>query len=55
MNISHCYARGICVDPQPHQFVGAWNFQKLDTDKLDMFHSCDGEVFSSVENVFDCL
>jgi len=39
--ISHFYARDICVDPQPHQFIVARNFQKLDTDKLDMLFSCD--------------
>ena len=32
--ISYFYARGICVDLQPHKFVVARNFQKLDTNKL---------------------
>ena len=56
--ISHFYARGICVDPQPHQFVVARNFQKVDIDKLDMLLSCDDiwdEVFSSFDDVSDCL
>ena len=52
--ISHFYARGICVDPQPHQFVVARNFQKLDIDKLDKLLSCDDiwdKVFSSFDDV----
>ena len=55
--ISHFYARGIRVDPQPHQFTVARNFQKLDTDKLDVFLSYDiwDDVFSSFDDVSDCL
>ena len=56
--ISHFYARGICVDPQPHQIVVSRNFQKLDIDKLDKLLSCDDiwdEVFSSFDDVSDCL
>ena len=45
----------ICVDPLPHQFVVARNFQKLDADKSDKLLSCWDEVLSSFDDMSNCL
>ena len=56
--VSQFYSRGVCVNPPPHRFVVARNFQKLDTDTLDELLSCDDiwdEVFSAFDDISDCL
>jgi len=56
--ISHFYSRGICVDPPPHRFVVARNFQKLDTATLDELLACDDiwdSVLSAFDDISECL